>query len=280
VENPASTSFEVNSPSPRSIQYIEIAHETEFSNAFAGFVLNMPTGSAMIAFCMVRVMLGSRVATFISVLPIFLVSLTVHEYAHGWMACRYGDDTAKRMGRLTLNPLAHISLFGTIILPLVAHFGWARPVPVNFSVLTRSQLFKVAAAGPLANISLAVILAGLFHLLHLQAIPILANFLLLAILFNLVLAVFNLLPIPPLDGSRMVYARLKSPQAIRAYNRFAQYSLFILIAGSSKNTGTNTQLSCLIDIIDKTRPGYSLAFESSSRPGPFFMRTKSLRPQL
>ncbi|MHC4260170.1 MAG: site-2 protease family protein [Planctomycetota bacterium] len=174
-------------------------------------------------------MLGSRVATFISVLPIFLVSLTVHEYAHGWMAYRYGDDTAKRMGRLTLNPLAHISLFGTIILPLVAHFGWARPVPVNFSVLTRSQLFKVAAAGPLANISLAVILAGLFHLLHLQAIPILANFLLLAILFNLVLAVFNLLPIPPLDGSRMVYARLKSPQAIRAYNRFAQYSLFILI---------------------------------------------------
>jgi Zn-dependent protease len=174
-------------------------------------------------------MLGSRVETFISVLPIFLVSLTVHEYAHGWMAYRYGDDTAKRMGRLTLNPLAHISLFGTIILPLIAPFGWAKPVPVNFAVLTRSQLFKVAAAGPLANMSLAVILTGLFHLLHLQAIPPLANFLLLAILFNLVLAVFNLLPIPPLDGSRMVYARLKSPQAIRTYNKFAQYSLLVLI---------------------------------------------------
>jgi Zn-dependent protease len=72
-------------------------------------------------------------------------------------------------------------------------------------------------------------LAGLFHLLHLQAIPILANFLLLAILLNLILAVFNLLPIPPLDGSRMVYARLKSPQAIRTYNKFARYSLLVLI---------------------------------------------------
>ncbi|MHC4705674.1 MAG: site-2 protease family protein [Planctomycetota bacterium] len=183
-------------------------------------------------------MLSSRVAAFISVLPIFLVSLTVHEYAHGWMAYRYGDDTAKRMGRLTLNPFAHISLFGTIILPLIARFGWARPVPVNFSVLTRSQLFKVAAAGPLANISLAVILAGLFRLLHLQAIPILASFIFLAILFNLILAVFNLLPIPPLDGSRMVYAHLKSPQAIRTYNRFAQYGLFVvigfLVLGGSK----------------------------------------------
>jgi Zn-dependent protease len=174
-------------------------------------------------------MLGSTASTFIFVLPIFLVSLTVHEYAHGWMAYRYGDDTAKRMGRLTLNPLAHISLFGTIILPLIAHFGWAKPVPVNFSILTKRQLFKVAAAGPLANILLAVILTGVFHLLHLQAMSLLGTFLLLAILFNLVLAVFNLLPIPPLDGSRMVAARLKSPEAIRAYNRFARYGIFVLI---------------------------------------------------
>jgi Zn-dependent protease len=180
-------------------------------------------------FCVSGVMLGSQATTFIFVLPIFLVSLTVHEYAHGWMAYQYGDDTAKRMGRLTLNPLAHISLIGTIILPLIAHFGWAKPVPVNFSILTRGQLFKVAAAGPLANISLAVILAGLFHLLSPPAPSPLGVFILLGILFNLVLAVFNLLPIPPLDGSRMVAARLKSPQAVRAYNRFAQYGIFILI---------------------------------------------------
>jgi len=174
-------------------------------------------------------MLSSTASTYLFVLPIFLVSLTVHEYAHGWMAYRYGDDTAKRMGRLTLNPLAHISLIGTIILPLIAHFGWAKPVPVNFSILTKGQMFKVAAAGPLANISLALILTGLFHLLHLDTVSPFGYFLLLAIFFNLLLAVLNLLPIPPLDGSRMVAARLKSPEAIRAYNRFGQYGLFVLI---------------------------------------------------
>ncbi|MHC4192456.1 MAG: site-2 protease family protein, partial [Planctomycetota bacterium] len=78
-----------------------------------------------------------RILDFLSILPIFLVSLTIHEYAHGWMAYRYGDDTAKRMGRLTLNPIAHISLIGTIILPLIAHFGWAKPVPVNFAILSK-----------------------------------------------------------------------------------------------------------------------------------------------
>ena len=174
-------------------------------------------------------MLVSRALSFLFILPIFLVSLTIHEYAHGWMAYRYGDDTAKRMGRLTLNPLAHISLLGTIILPLIAHFGWAKPVPVNFSILTKKQIFKVAAAGPFANILLALVLAGAFHLFGLGALTLLGNFVLLAILFNLILAVFNLLPIPPLDGSKMVYARLKSPEAINAYNKFAQYGMFILI---------------------------------------------------
>jgi len=133
------------------------------------------------------------------------------------------------MGRLTLNPLAHISLLGTIILPLIAHFGWAKPVPVNFSILTKKQIFKVAAAGPFANILLALLLAGVFHLFGLEALTALGNFVLLAILFNLISAVFNLLPIPPLDGSKMVYAQLKSPEAINVYNKFARYGMFILI---------------------------------------------------
>ena len=171
----------------------------------------------------------TRILDFLFILPIFLVSLTIHEYAHGWMAYKYGDDTAKRMGRLTLNPIAHISLLGTIILPLIAHFGWAKPVPVNFAILNKRQIFNVAVAGPLSNILLASILTCAFHVLHLKAFPSLGNFILLAILFNLILAVFNLLPIPPLDGSKMVYAQLKSPKAVNAYNKFARYGMFILI---------------------------------------------------
>jgi Zn-dependent protease len=114
-------------------------------------------------------------------------------------------------------------------LPLIVHFGWAKPVPVNFHALNKRQIFKVAAAGPLANILLAVTLAAVFHVLGLKALPALGNFVLLAILFNLILAAFNLLPIPPLDGSKMIYARLKSPEAINAYNNFARHGIFILI---------------------------------------------------
>lgn len=174
-------------------------------------------------------MLTNQTLEFLFILPTFLISLTIHEYAHGWMAYKYGDDTAMRMGRLTLNPLAHISLLGTIILPLIAHFGWAKPVPVNFAVLTKRQIFKVAAAGPVSNILLAFLLAVSFHIFRLQILPALGNFVLMGILFNLILGVFNLLPIPPLDGSKMVYALLKSPEAIVVYNRFARYGMVIVI---------------------------------------------------
>jgi Zn-dependent protease len=172
---------------------------------------------------------GVRLAGYLFILPIFLISLTIHEYAHAWMAYRYGDDTAKRMGRLTLNPFAHISLIGTIILPLLVHFGWAKPIPVNFSILTKKQIFKVAVAGPLANILLAFILAGSFHLFHLEALSALGNFVLHGILVNLFLAVFNLLPLPPLDGSKMVYAFLKSHRAMHRYAEFAPFGTLILI---------------------------------------------------
>jgi len=166
---------------------------------------------------------------FLITMAVVLPSLTIHEYAHAWMAYRFGDQTAKSMGRLTLNPIAHIDLFGTIIMPLIAHFGWAKPVPVNFLVLNRRQIFMVALAGPLSNILLAIVLTVAFHVLPLQAIPVAAFFLLLGVLLNLIFAVFNLIPIPPLDGSRIVYAGLKSPKAVNAYRYFSRFGLFILI---------------------------------------------------
>ncbi|MHC4694012.1 MAG: site-2 protease family protein [Planctomycetota bacterium] len=175
-------------------------------------------------------MLADRILSYAFVLPIALVSLTIHEYAHAWMAYKYGDDTAKNLGRLTLNPLAHISLFGTIILPLLVRFGWARPIPVNFSILTKKQIFGVAVAGPLANIMLALILTVAFHLFRLGKLPLLSDFVLLAIIINIILALFNLIPVPPLDGSRLVYALLKSPRAANMYNRFARYGIFVFIA--------------------------------------------------
>jgi len=162
-------------------------------------------------------------------LSIFLLSLSVHEYAHGWVAYRCGDDTAARMGRLTLNPIAHISLVGTIVMPLVVGFGWAKPVPVNFAVLTKRQIFLVAAAGPASNLLLVVALTISFHILRPGMTPFLARLISLAVLYNLILAVFNLIPIPPLDGSKMVYASLRSPQAIAAYKYFAQFGIFILM---------------------------------------------------
>lgn len=166
---------------------------------------------------------------YLFVLGVFLVSLTIHEYAHGWVAYKFGDDTAKRMGRLTLNPLAHISLFGTIILPLLIKFGYAKPVPVNFSILTKKQIFAVAAAGPATNLIMVLILTVAFRLFRLHAFPAVGNFVLLAVFFNLILAVFNLLPIPPLDGSKMVYAMLKSPHAIKMYMNFARYGMLLLV---------------------------------------------------
>ena len=174
-------------------------------------------------------MLGGDITGYLITLSIFLVSLSIHECAHGWVAYRFGDDTAARMGRLTLNPIAHISPFGTILLPLLVGFGWAKPVPVNFAVLNKRQIFLVAAAGPASNLLLVIALTISFHVLRPVMTPFLARLISLAVFYNLILAVFNLLPIPPLDGSKMVYASLRAPAAIAAYRYFTRFGIFVLI---------------------------------------------------
>lgn len=154
-----------------------------------------------------------RTATFY--VP-FLFSLCVHEYAHGWVALKRGDNTAQMMGRLTLNPMAHAHPVGTFILPILSSllgspifFGWANPVPVNYRNLKnqRVDLFWIASAGPLSNILMAFI--GAFILVaanrYMQFLSeALQTLMIVFIQLNLFLAVFNLLPIHPLDGGKVI----------------------------------------------------------------------------
>ena len=175
---------------------------------------------------------------FIILIPVILFSLTIHEYAHALVAYRLGDDTAKRQGRLSLNPLVHLDLLGTLLL-FIVHFGWAKPVPVdprNFRNPKKDMLL-VALAGPVSNIltaiAAAVILKAIFE--NFAAIPpgsgvdVAVRMLVWFIYIGIVLAVFNMIPVPPLDGSRVLYGLLPDSLAYR-YARFETYGIFILFA--------------------------------------------------
>jgi Zn-dependent protease len=173
------------------------------------------------------------------IIPV-LVAITFHEAAHGFAAHLLGDDTAWRLGRVSFNPLKHIDPVGTILLPgilLLVHspflFGYAKPVPVNFRALRnpRRDMVLVAAAGPAMNIALAVVAALLFHLvgyLPPTLAPWVTENLKNGLIINVVLAVFNLFPIPPLDGGRIMVGVL--PKAMAApVARLEPYGIAILL---------------------------------------------------
>ena len=173
---------------------------------------------------------------FIITLSIFFVAVIIHEYAHGWVAWKRGDSTAKDAGRLTLNPLAHIDPIGTIFLPLmllVTHapiiFGWAKPVPVDFRSLQnpKKDMIWVGLAGPTANIIFAVLLSLILKFFTLTGSHLFVMLLSSGILINLVLAVFNTLPIPPLDGSRVLMGLLPRDLAIQ-YAKLEPYGFMIV----------------------------------------------------
>ncbi|PIR13020.1 site-2 protease family protein [Candidatus Falkowbacteria bacterium CG11_big_fil_rev_8_21_14_0_20_39_10] len=171
---------------------------------------------------------------------VLIFSAIIHEYMHGWMADRMGDSTAKDMGRLTLNPISHIDPLGSLLLPflLIASgspfvFGWAKPVPFNPHNLrdTKYGAAKVAAAGPAGNLIVAIFFGFLIRFFgaSLAAMnPVLPELLSIVVFINLLLMVFNLVPIPPMDGSKILSVFLP-PQWQEKFFQLERYGLFLVL---------------------------------------------------
>jgi Zn-dependent protease len=203
------------------------------------------------------------------VLPL-VIAITFHEAAHGFVAYRLGDNTAWKLGRVSFNPLRHIDPFGTVILPgilLLSHapflFGYAKPVPVNFRNLNhpRMDMVWVALAGPATNILLALVAASAFHGLGLvpgNSTQWVADNLKNALIINVILAVFNMLPIPPLDGGRVAVGLL--PNVLAApLSRLEPYGMLILIGALLLLPVLGNQLGLNLDLIStivRTVTGY------------------------
>lgn len=205
--------------------------------------------------------MSSNLLNVILLVPVFLFSLCFHEFAHAWVAVKRGDPTPELLGRLSMHPMAHADILGTLVLPALAiysgapFFGWAKPVPIDIRNLKygRRDYALIAFAGPLANLILALVATGLLAILvriptpH-QILETLQLFSIVSIQVNLMLAFFNLLPIAPLDGFNVIQGIVPQKIAIRL-NQFARFSGLILIV--LLITGSLRYLAIPVNIVFK-----------------------------
>lgn len=208
---------------------------------------------------LIQLLINNPLAFIILSVPL-LYSIIIHELAHGWVAYKMGDPTAKWLGRLTLNPIKHLDPIGTLLL-LIVGFGWAKPVPINLTNIPgdkrRMGLVLISAAGVTANIMVAFAALFLLRLIHTESPGMLEEILSQLAVINLILAAFNLIPIPPLDGSKILMAF--APQSVsRILNQIEPFGIIIVIGllyMRVLNPLINLFLNIIMSIINVFLPG-------------------------